>query len=116
MPELEVEKSPQRLKRAKRCRVCGNQLGTPAEKSLGRHEECEPNFDEAIYAALKRWRLDVSRAAGQPAFVVFTDATLMSIAEAMPADERELLGVSGVGPVKVDNYGAGVLEVLGQFR
>lgn len=116
VPELEVEKSPQRLKRAKRCRVCGNQLGTPAEKSLGRHEECEPNFDEAVYAALKRWRLDVSRATGQPAFVVFTDATLMSIAEAMPADERELLGVSGVGPVKVDNYGAGVLEVLGQFR
>lgn len=116
VPELEVEKSPQRLKRAKRCRVCGNQLGTPAEKSLGRHEECEPNFDEAVYAALKRWRLDVSRAAGQPAFVVFTDATLMSIAEAMPADECELLGVSGVGPVKVDNYGAGVLEVLGQFR
>lgn len=116
VPELEVEKSPQRLKRAKRCRVCGNQLGTPAEKSLGRHEECEPNFDEAVYAALKRWRLDVSRAAGQPAFVVFTDATLMSIAEAMPADERELLGVSGVGPVKVDNYGAGVLEVLAQFR
>ncbi|MDK8879892.1 ATP-dependent DNA helicase UvrD2 [Corynebacterium sp. MSK008] len=116
VPELEVEKSPQRLKRAKRCRVCGNQLATPAEKSLGRHEECEPNFDEAVYAALKRWRLDVSRAAGQPAFVVFTDATLMSIAEAMPADERELLGVSGVGPVKVDNYGAGVLEVLGQFR
>ena len=116
VPELEVEQSPQRLKRAKRCRVCGNQLGTPAEKSLGRHEECEPNFDEAVYAALKRWRLDVSRAAGQPAFVVFTDATLMSIAEAMPADERELLGVSGVGPVKVDNYGAGVLEVLGQFR
>ena len=116
VPELEVEQSPQRLKRAKRCRVCGNQLGTPAEKSLGRHEECEPSFDEAVYAALKRWRLDVSRAAGQPAFVVFTDATLMSIAEAMPADERELLGVSGVGPVKVDNYGAGVLEVLGQFR
>jgi len=116
VPELEVEKSPQRLKRAKRCRVCGNQLGTPAEKSLGRHEECEPNFDEAVYAALKRWRLDVSRAAGQPAFVVFTDATLMSIAEAMPADERELLGVSGVGPAKVDNYGAGVLEALGQFR
>ena len=116
VPELEVEQSPQRLKRAKRCRVCGNQLGTPAEKSLGRHEECEPSFDEAVYTALKRWRLDVSRAAGQPAFVVFTDATLMSIAEAMPADERELLGVSGVGPVKVDNYGAGVLEVLEQFR
>ena len=27
-----------------------------------------------------------------------------------------LLGVSGVGPVKVENYGAGVLGVLEQFR
>ncbi len=116
VPELEVEKSPERLKRTKRCSVCRNLLATPAEKALGRHEECEPNFDEAVYAALKRWRLDVSRAAGQPAYVVFTDATLMSIAEAMPIDERELLGVSGIGPVKVDNYGAGVLGVLEQFR
>ena len=116
VPELEVEKSPERLKRTKRCSVCRNLLATPAEKALGRHEECEPNFDEAVYAALKRWRLDVSRAAGQPAYVVFTDATLMSIAEAMPTDERELLGVSGIGPVKVDNYGAGVLGVLEQFR
>ena len=87
-----------------------------ADKALGRHEDCEPSYDEAVYAALKRWRLDVSRAAGQPAFVVFTDATLMSIAEVMPTDERELLGVSGVGPVKVDNYGTGVLSVLEQFR
>ena len=116
VPEVEVEQSPQRLKRAKRCRVCGNPLATPADKALGRHEECEPSYDEAVYTALKRWRLQVARAADQPAFVVFTDATLMSIAEAMPADERELLGVSGVGPVKVENYGAGVLGVLEQFR
>ena len=116
VPEVEVEQSPQRLKRAKRCRVCGNPLATPADKALGRHEECEPSYDEAVYTALKRWRLEVARAADQPAFVVFTDATLMSIAEAMPADERELLGVSGVGPVKVENYGAGVLGVLEQFR
>ena len=116
VPEVEVEQSPQRLKRAKRCRVCGNPLATPADKALGRHEECEPSYDEAVYTALKRWRLEVARAADQPAFVVFTDATLMSIAEAMPADARELLGVSGVGPVKVENYGADVLGVLEQFR
>ena len=78
--------------------------------------QLEQRYDEAVYTALKRWRLEVARAADQPAFVVFTDATLMSIAEAMPADERELLGVSGVGPVKVENYGAGVLGVLEQFR
>jgi len=116
VPELEVEASPERLKRNRRCRVCGGVLFSPAEKSLGRHEDCEPTFDEDVFAALKKWRLKVSRAAGQPAFMVFSDATLMSIAEAMPQSTSELLDVSGVGPVKVEQYGDGVLAVLEDYR
>lgn len=116
VPQLDVEQSPQRLKRNKRCRVCGNPLATPADKALGRHESCEPGYDERVLAALKRWRLEVSRAANKPAYVVFSDATLMSIAEAMPVGEAEMLDISGVGPVKVEQFGAGVLGVLAQFR
>ena len=116
VPQLDVEQSPQRLKRNKRCRVCGNPLATPADKALGRHESCEPGYDERVLAALKRWRLELSRAANKPAYVVFSDATLMSIAEAMPASEAEMLDISGVGPVKVEQFGAGVLGVLAQFR
>lgn len=116
VPQLDVEQSPQRLKRNKRCRVCGNPLATPADKALGRHESCEPGYDERVLAALKRWRLEVSRAANKPAYVVFSDATLMSIAEAMPASEAEMLDISGVGPVKVEQFGAGVLGVLALFR
>ena len=111
-----MENTPQRLKRNRRCRVCGNPLDTPAEKTLGRHADCEPDYDEAAFGALKRWRLEVSRAAGQPAYLVFSDATLLAIAEAMPADEPSLLDVSGVGPVKVENYGADVLRVLDDYR
>lgn len=116
VPELEVEKSPQRLKRNRSCRVCGNPLDTPAEKALGRHADCEPDYDEELFGALKRWRLDVSRAAGQPAYLVFSDATLLAIAEAMPADVPELLDIPGVGPVKVDNYGEAVLAIIEQYR
>ncbi|WP_018296166.1 ATP-dependent DNA helicase UvrD2 [Corynebacterium lubricantis] len=115
-PELEVEKSPERLKRAKSCRVCGFPLDTPAEKSLGRHEDCELGYNEDVFFALKQWRLSESKQFGQPAFMVFTDATLMSIAEAMPRNATELLDISGIGPAKVDNYGEGVLEVLNRFR
>ena len=115
-PELEVEKAPERLKRNRRCRVCNNLLYTPAEKTLGRHEDCEPSYDEAVFGALKRWRRDQAREAGKPAYIVFTDATLLSIAEAMPADEHELLGISGVGPAKIEQYGQGVLDTLAEFR
>lgn len=114
-PELEVEKSPDRVKRSRTCRVCGNFLATPAEKSLGRHEDCEPEYNEEAFLALKSWRLDVAREAGHPAYMVFSDATLLAIAETMPTSERELLGISGVGPVKVEKYGQGVLETLGRM-
>ena len=48
--------------------------------------------------------------------MVFSDVTLMAIAEAMPANETELLGISGIGPVKVEEYGAGVLATLEEHR
>ena len=114
-PELDVEKSPDRLKRSRACRVCGNPLDTPAEKTLGRHADCEPEYNEDAFFALKAWRLDVAREAGHPAYMVFSDATLLAIAEAMPATEAELLDISGVGPVKVEKFGHGVLETLNQF-
>ena len=47
-----------------------------------------------------------------PAYVVFTDATLVAIAETVPADLRRLAGVPGVGPAKLDKYGEQVLALL----
>ena len=51
-----------------------------------------------------------------PAYIVFNDATLMAVAEALPGDERDLLSISGIGPRKVERYGAGLLEVVARFR
>ena len=115
-PQLDVEQAPERLKRAKRCRVCGNQLGTPAEKSLGRHEDCEPTYNESAFLALKQWRLDTARDAQIPPFMIFTDATLLSVVEAMPASENELLDISGIGPAKLEQYGDDLLDVLEDYR
>lgn len=115
-PELEVEKTPQRLRRARACRVCGYPLDTPAEKSLGRHAECEPEYSEDAFMALKAWRLDVAREGGVPPYMVFSDATLLAIVEQMPATPEDLLEVSGVGPMKLRSFGEGVLETIAQFR
>jgi DNA helicase-2/ATP-dependent DNA helicase PcrA len=51
-------------------------------------------------------------AQGVPAYVVFSDATLVGIADARPADRAALSRVSGVGPMKLDRYGESVLAVL----
>jgi superfamily II DNA helicase RecQ len=48
-----------------------------------------------------------------PAYVVFHDATLEEIARRRPRSPAELLAVSGVGPAKLQRYGAEVLALVG---
>lgn len=94
------------------CRSCGRELGTAAERKVGRCDACPPTYDEATFEALRAWRLAVARAQAVPAFVVFTDATLTAIAEGCPTSLTGLARVAGVGARKLDLHGAAVLEVL----
>ncbi|MCG7466115.1 ATP-dependent DNA helicase UvrD2 [Corynebacterium tuberculostearicum] len=105
-----------RSRRPKRCRVCSGPLGTPAEKVIGRHEDCEGGGDEEVFAALRSWRSQVARQEKVPAYVIFSDATLQAISEELPSDEAEMLSISGVGPSKLERYGAQVLEVIRSVR
>ena len=94
------------------CRACGAELTTAAQRKTGRCDACPPTYDEATFERLRAWRLAVSRAASVPAYVVFTDATLVAIAERTPTSEAELSRISGVGARKLGMYGSQVLEVL----
>lgn len=94
------------------CRRCGTLLETGAERKTGRCLDCPPTYDEELFESLKAWRLSTSQAASLPAFVVFTDATLVAIAEAMPKTPADLLRIPGVGRSKLEKYGPDVLEVI----
>jgi len=95
-----------------KCRSCGATLDTAAERKIGRCADCPATYDEAQFEALRAWRLEVATLTKVPAFVVFTDATLIAIAERRPEDIAGLAQVSGVGKHKRDTYGAAVLAVL----
>jgi len=97
------------------CRTCGADLGTAKERTIGRCSACPPTMDERLFEALREWRLETSREADVPAFVVFTDATLTAIAEKVPADVGALARINGVGPAKLERYGAEVLDLLKNF-
>ncbi len=71
---------------------------------------------EAAFAALKQWRSGAARAAGVPAYVIFHDSTLVALAETRPRDQRGLLAVPGIGPVKASRFGPDVLSVLAGCR
>ncbi|MCB2222787.1 MAG: ATP-dependent DNA helicase [Actinobacteria bacterium] len=66
-----------------------------------------------LFERLRDLRRSLADRQGVPAYVVFSDATLLEMASARPRTEGELLAVSGVGPAKLERYGEAFLEVLG---
>ncbi len=105
-----------RSKHSLTCRVCGGPLAAGAELKLGRHADCPSDYDERTWELLREWRRQEAADAGLPPFCVFTDATLMAIAEGRPADQPGLLGIAGVGRAKADKYADAVLEILRATR
>lgn len=96
------------------CRICGAVLNAAVDKKLGRCATCPSDRDEGLYDALRSWRAERAKGLGQPAYCVFTDATLAAIAEQKPADVAALVKIAGIGQAKLDKFGADVLGLVSQ--
>ena len=69
--------------------------------------------DRPLYDALVTWRRELARAAAVPAYVILDNKTLRNVASARPRSSEALLALPGIGPVKLERYGAALLEVVG---
>jgi ATP-dependent DNA helicase RecQ len=86
---------------------------TEQQKSAAR-EALVDSADPELFERLRTLRRRLAEERKVPAYVVFSDATLLAIAARRPRSEAELLEVSGVGLTKLERYGAAVLaEVNG---
>jgi DNA helicase-2/ATP-dependent DNA helicase PcrA len=63
-------------------------------------------------AMLREWRRQEAADQQLPAYCVFTDATLIAIAETRPRSIGELIKVQGLGPTKADRYGEHLLAII----
>ena len=105
--------SAKRRKRAglAACRVCGRRLTDAHERKLGRCLTCESDYDEAVHERLREWRRGQAASEKLPAYCVFTDATMLALAESLPADESQLASIPGIGPAKIGKYGPSILAL-----
>ena len=81
----------------------------PAADDTG---EALSTADARLFAALKAMRLALAREKKVPAYVVMTDRSMREVALARPRDATALGRVHGIGPAKVETYGAAVLAVV----
>jgi DNA helicase-2/ATP-dependent DNA helicase PcrA len=99
-----------------RCRICGRRLEGAEQLKTGRCARCPSTADPALVDALKGWRKQRAAEDSVPAFVVFSDATLLAIAERRPTDDRALLAIPGIGRGKLDKFGHDVIGIVSRVR
>ncbi len=68
--------------------------------------------DVPLLDALKAQRRALAEAQKVPAYVIFTDRTLIEMAERRPSTLDEMARIGGVGAKKLDRYGATFLAVV----
>lgn len=100
------------------CGACDVCTGTrTAERLKSSVEPTRPSSQSALFHAsavaekLRRWRNDLAVDLGLPAYLIFNDATLFGIANALPTTREEFLRVKGAGDARWERFGAKIVEV-----
>lgn len=86
-----------------------------SEKVVKTHRPEVPVNSELL-DALKALRKSIASKKSVPAYVIFSDATLIDMCKKCPETSDEMLEVSGVGRTKLEKFGKEFLEVIAKFR
>lgn len=70
------------------------------------------HYDKKLFAKLRKLRKAIADEDGLPPYVVFSDATLIDMAEMLPTSYGEMLAVSGVGQRKLEKYADPFLDLI----
>ncbi len=65
-----------------------------------------------LFERLRALRKRLAEERGVPAYIIFSDRVLRTMADHRPATPGELLRISGVGPQKLERYGNAFLNVI----
>lgn len=86
-----------------------------SEKIVKTHRP-EVSVNSELLDALKALRKSIASKKSVPAYVIFTDATLIDMCKKCPETPDEMLEVSGVGRTKLEKFGKQFLEEIAKFR
>jgi ATP-dependent DNA helicase RecQ len=80
--------------------------------SYWQHQTQQKSYDRALFAKLRALRKAIADGEDIAPFIVFNDATLSELARVQPKTSREMLGISGIGEVKLSRYGQPFLGLI----
>ena len=89
----------------------------PKEPTItkSKKEKSLATINNDLLSKLKALRRELAIEKNVPAYIIFSDATLIDMCKKLPDTLQELLDVSGVGKVKLELYGDKFLQILKSY-
>ena len=75
----------------------------------------EHSYEKELFENLKQLRNKLAREENVPAYIIFSDSTLLDLATYLPLTQSELLKISGFGTFKAEKYGKPFLEIVQDY-
>jgi ATP-dependent DNA helicase RecQ len=86
--------------------------GSKRDRRAAQAAAVTSDADAALLAGLKALRAKLARQQQVPAYVVFSDRTLIELATHRPGNPRAMREIHGIGDAKLERYGAPFLEII----
>ena len=81
------------------------------------HKEKKRNrVKNDLFKVLRQLRKDLARKKGIPPYIVFSDASLQEMAAELPVTEVDFRAISGVGDVKMEQYGPIFMRAIARYK
>lgn len=74
------------------------------------------SYEERIlFNNLKRLRKEIAEMEDVAPYIIFSDESLLEMVQTLPENRKELLGITGVGKIKLEKYGELFLDEIESF-
>lgn len=72
-------------------------------------------YEKALFEDLKKLRNRIAHEENVPAYLIFSDSSLLDLATYLPLVKEDLSNMSGFGAYKIERYGAPFLEMVQDY-
>ncbi len=90
------------------------ELALPKKKAV-LHKKAELKDDaqtQELFDRLKAWRKKLAEEENVPPYFIFSDKTLVELANQKPSNAHGLLSISGIGELKAKKFGGDILKII----
>ncbi len=73
------------------------------------------DYEKPLFEELKKLRNRIAHEENVPAYLIFSDSSLLDLATYLPVSKTDLPGISGFGAYKIERYGDAFLEKVQDY-